>query len=132
MRSFVFTPLLFSLTFGADISQADQNDAVATRAVLLNSVQGHISPQNPQAVRFEIVEGAAAGCIANGHAFLNPKRLRYEYTLEPVNCIKDGREVHVGSVVRGQHMVKGTMANSGIGRAYLITNKGVTVTLTDQ
>jgi hypothetical protein len=132
MRLFVSTPLLLSLTLGAGISQAAQTDPAPTRAVLLTSVQGHISQQTPQAVRFEIVQGPAAGCIAKGHAFLNDKRMRYEYALEPVNCIKDGHEVHVGSVVRGQHLIKGTMANSGMGRSTLITNKGVTVTLTDQ
>lgn len=127
MRLIPFTPLLLGLLFSAIVHAAEPH-----RAVLLNSVQGHISPQNPQAVRFEITQGPAAGCTAHGHAFLNPKRLRYEYTLAPVHCTKNGRQVPVGSVVRGQHMVKGTMANSGMGRSVLITNKGVSVSLTDQ
>lgn len=104
----------------------------ATRAVLLTPVKGAIPVSTPQPVKLEIVQGPAKGCTAEGTAFLNQKRLRYEYDLMPVNCIKNGQRIRVGQVVRGQHNIKGTMANSGMGRDYLISNKGVTVTLAHQ
>lgn len=103
-----------------------------TRAELLNAVQGDINQSSPQPVRLIITQGPATGCEVTGTAFLNKQRQRYEYTLNPTNCIKNGQPIHVGTVVRGQHNIKGTMANSGMGRDYFVTNKGVTVTLTDQ
>ncbi|MDX1347955.1 MAG: hypothetical protein R3189_06880 [Thiomicrorhabdus chilensis] len=116
--------LTFSLSFPAY--------AEPTRAILLTPVQGAIPASNPQTVKLEIVQGEAKGCTAQGTAFLNPKRLRYEYDLMPINCVKNGQRIPVGQVVRGQHNIKGTMANSGMGRDYLISNKGVTVTLAHQ
>jgi len=101
-----------------------------TRAVLLNSVQGNHSQDTPIPVSLLITQGKAKGCIAKGKAYLNKQRLRYEYQLEPIHCIKDGQPVEVGQVVRGQHNIMGTMANSGMGRNYLISNKGVSVSLT--
>lgn len=117
-----------TLTLGLSFSV----HAESTRAVLITPVQGAIPASNPQTVKFEIVQGPAKGCTAQGTAFLNPKRLRYEYDLMPINCIKHGQKIRVGQVVRGQHNIKGTMANSGMGRDYLISNKGVTVTLAHQ
>ncbi|MDX1352264.1 MAG: hypothetical protein R3254_04575, partial [Thiomicrorhabdus sp.] len=76
--------------------------------------------------------GKAKGCKAHGTAHLNHQRLRYEFKLQPIVCIKQGQAIPVGTVVRGQHNIEGTMANSGLGRDYLVSNKGVTVTLTDQ
>ncbi|WP_237261757.1 hypothetical protein [Thiomicrorhabdus immobilis] len=102
-----------------------------TRAILLNSIQGPISQTSSTPVKLLITQGNAKGCVAQGVAFLNPKRLRYEFNLEPVNCVKNGHKIPVGTVVRGQHNIKGTMANSGMGRKYLISNKGVTVTLAE-
>ncbi|MDG6778637.1 hypothetical protein QCB44_07960 [Thiomicrorhabdus sp. zzn3] len=99
------------------------------RAILLTPVVGQPTPASPQPVRFEIIQGQAKGCLAYGNAYLNNQRKRYEYKLKPVNCVKNGQTVTVGQVVRGQHNIKGTMANSGMGRSYLISNKGVTVTL---
>jgi len=106
--------------------------AEQTRAILLTPVQGQPTQANPYPVNLMIVNGQAKGCKAHGTAHLNNQRLRYEYNLQPVNCIKQGHVIPVGTVVRGQHNIKGTMANSGLGRDYLITNKGVTVTLTDE
>ncbi len=103
-----------------------------TRAILLNSINGEITQTQPQPVKLLIVKGPAKGCLAEGTAFLNFTRLRYEFNLAPINCVKNGKKIVVGTVVRGQHNIKGTMANSGMGRSYLISNKGVTVTLAFQ
>ncbi|MDG6774356.1 hypothetical protein QCB45_08425 [Thiomicrorhabdus sp. ZW0627] len=118
----IFTALIATATLPA---YADQ----ATRAVLLNPVVGEISPSNPQKVSLMVTEGQAEGCIFEADAFLNQRRLRYEYNLTSTECVKNGQTIPVGHVVRGQHNIKGTMANSGMGRDYLITNKGVSVTL---
>ncbi|WP_373019589.1 hypothetical protein [Thiomicrorhabdus sp.] len=96
-----------------------------TRAILLNAVQG----DKPQKVSMRVTQGQAKGCILEANAFLNKQRLRYEYDLSSSQCVKDGQVIPVGRVVRGQHNIKGTMANSGMGRDYLISNKGVNVTL---
>ncbi len=103
-----------------------------TRAMLLNPIQGEVTQTQPQPIKLMIVAGQAKGCTAEGTAVINPKRLRYEFELAPINCIKNGERIAVGQVVRGQHNIKGTMANSGMGRKYLISNQGVTVTLAYQ
>ncbi|MEA3405846.1 MAG: hypothetical protein U9R28_08920 [Pseudomonadota bacterium] len=100
-----------------------------TRAVLLNSIQGAINQTQPQPVKLLITQGQAKGCKASGTAFLNKQRMRYEFTLAPINCIKNGQKIPVGTIVRGQHNIKGTMANSGMGRKFFISNKGVAVSL---
>ncbi len=110
---------------------ASVHAAEPTRAVLLTPIQGSFSKTAPADVKLLVTEGQAKGCIIQGTAYLNKKRLRYEYQLAPVNCIKNGQKIDVGQVVRGQHNIKGTMANSGMGRDYLSSNKGVTVTLAD-
>ena len=99
------------------------------RAILLNSIQGAHSQAQPADVKLLITSGEAKGCTVQGQAYLNRKRLRYEFNLAPIECIKDGQKIRVGQIVRGQHNIKGTMANSGMGRNYLVTNKGVAVTL---
>ena len=76
-----------------------------TRAVLLNAVQGPHSQDAPLPVSLLITQGKAKGCIAKGTAYLNKQRLRYEYQLEPIHCVKDGQPVKVGQVVRGQHTI---------------------------
>jgi len=103
--------------------------AEQTRAVLLTPIKGQPTQAKPYPVKLMIINGQAKGCEAVGKAHLNVQRLRYEYQLQPVICIKQGKAISVGTVVRGQHNIKGTMANSGMGRDYLISNKGVTVTL---
>ena len=108
------------------------NASNSTQAVLLNALQGSVTLTQPQPIRLLIISGPAEGCIAEGSAVLNPIRLRYEFTLQPINCVKNGQQILVGQVVRGQHNINGTMANAGMGRSYLISNKGVTVTLTFQ
>ena len=100
------------------------------RAILLTSIEGSYTVANPKPVKLLITTGAAKDCIAEGNAYLNKKRLRYEFNLAPINCIKNGQIIPVGNIVRGQHNIKGTMANSGMGRDYLVSNKGVTVSLT--
>lgn len=126
LSSVVMTALLY-----APWSVQAQTDQTH-RAVLLNAIYGKVSQSDPQKVRLLITQGPAKGCIVRGSAYLNPRRLRYEYDLKPVKCIKNGHSIVVGTVVRGQHNIKGTMANSGMGRDYLISNKGVTVTLSNQ
>ena len=124
----------FCLTLGAVTSPAqasEQTTQSINRAVLLNSIQGDINQSNPQPVHLLITQGQAKGCKANGLAFLNKKRKRYEFKLAPIHCIKNGHPIPVGNIVRGQHNIKGTMANSGMGRAYFVTNKGVTVSLSE-
>lgn len=117
---------LFVICLGmASVSQAEP---AVNRAILLNNLIG----EQPQTIRLLIVEGPAQGCQAQGRAVLNKKRLRYEYNLEPIVCAPQGLPIHVGQVVRGQHNILGTMANSGMGRKVFSTNKGVTVTLTTQ
>ncbi len=111
---------------------ASSNASNSTQAILLNALQGSVTLTQPQPIRLLIISGPAEGCIAEGSAVLNPIRLRYEFTLQPINCVKNGQQILVGQVVRGQHNIKGTMANAGMGRSYLISNKGVTVTLTFQ
>jgi len=103
-----------------------------TRAVLLNNIQGDINQANPHAVNLLITQGQAKGCKANGTAFLNKQRMRYEFTLAPITCVKNGQNIPVGTVVRGQHNIKGTMANSGMGRNFFSSNKGVAVSLSFQ
>ncbi|WP_321325828.1 hypothetical protein [Thiomicrorhabdus sp.] len=114
-------------SFSTNSSAAEQ-----TRAILMTQIQGQPTQSNPYPVELKIVQGPAKGCKVYGTAHLNAKRLRYEYKLQPVNCIKNGHAVSVGTVVRGQHNIKGTMANSGLGRDYLVSNKGVTVTLSNE
>ncbi|MGM0541538.1 MAG: hypothetical protein ACQEQR_03760 [Pseudomonadota bacterium] len=128
LRTVSLTLLGFALFSTTLSSQASEE----TRAKLLNSIYGEITKDQPQAVKLLIVKGPAKGCVVEGTAFLNFKRLRYEFNLAPINCIKNGEKINVGTVVRGQHNVEGTMANSGMGRSYLISNKGVTVTLAHQ
>ena len=98
------------------------------RAILLNPIIG----DQAQTVKLLITEGSAKDCQAQGIVTLNKKRLRYEFALEPINCIKNGQSIKVGQVVRGQHNILGTMANSGMGRKFLVSNKGVTVTLAQE
>jgi len=103
-----------------------------TRAILMTPIQGQPTQDNPSPVELIITTGEAKGCKAQGTAYLNHQRLRYEFKLQPIHCIKHGQVISVGTVVRGQHNIKGTMANSGLGRDYLASNKGVTVTLANQ
>ena len=124
----LFTLSLTAITLlsSATLSYAEETQ---TRAILLNPVIGAIPASQPQAVKLLIVSGEAKGCIATGGAYLSSERQRHEFILNPINCIKNGKKINVGQVVRGQHNIKGTMANSGMGRSYLVSNKGVTVTL---
>ena len=114
--------------FGVSLTShaAEQNN----HAILLTTIEGSYTPANPKPIKLLITTGSAKGCIAKGNAYLNKKRLRYEFNLVPINCIKNGQKISVGNIVRGQHNIKGTMANSGMGRDYLVSNKGVTVSLT--
>lgn len=114
--------------FGLSLSTfaSEQNN----RAILLTAIEGSYTVANPKPVKLLITTGAAKGCLAEGNAYLNKKRLRYEFNLAPINCIKNGQKISVGNIVRGQHNIKGTMANSGMGRDYLVSNKGVIVSLT--
>lgn len=125
-RLALFTLSLTAITLlsSATLSYAEETQ---TRAILLNSVIGAIPASQPQAVKLLIVSGEAKGCIATGGAYLSSQR--HEFILNPINCIKNGKKINVGQVVRGQHNIKGTMANSGMERSYLVSNKGVTVTL---
>lgn len=129
LRTISLTLLSIAL-FSAALSSLATEET--TRAILLNSINGKITQAQPQPVKLLIVKGPATGCLAEGSAFLNTKRLRHEFNLAPINCVINGKKIVVGTVVRGQHNIKGTMANSGMGRSYLISNKGVTVTLAFQ
>ena len=131
-HTFSVSFLCLTLGFTSLASQAAPNTQPPTRAILLNPIQGDINQAEPQAVNLLITEGQAKGCKAEGSAYLNKQRKRYEYNLAPIHCIKNGQVIPVGQVVRGQHNIKGTMANSGMGRTFFVTNKGVTVTLTNQ
>ncbi|MDX1795531.1 MAG: hypothetical protein R3219_02295 [Hydrogenovibrio sp.] len=106
------------------------SQAAETRAILLNPVMGDIPQSAPKPVRLKVLNGEAKGCIIQGNAFLNKKRFRYEYQLHPASCVKNGRIISVGQVVRGQHHLVGTMANSGLGRDYYLSKKGLKVSLT--
>lgn len=99
------------------------------RAMLLTPVSGEISSSQPQPVQLKVLTGEAKGCVLNGSAVLNRKRLRYEYDLPNNLCEIAGRNIQVGHIVRGQHNIKGTMANSGMGRDYLLSKKGLEVNL---
>jgi hypothetical protein len=122
--------LLSLLLLSAPFTAFSQTDS--TRAILLTPIMGEVSPQQPQKVRLEITQGAAKGCQVEGTAHLNKRRMRYEFNLNPAHCVKNGKTIPVGHVVRGQHNIKGTMANSGMGRDYLVSRKGVEVTLADR
>ncbi|QCU90967.1 hypothetical protein [Thiomicrorhabdus sediminis] len=120
----------FGLLFNPAVSYA-QNDskAVNARAILLNPVIGKIHPDQPKTVNFRVLTGPAKNCILSAKAHLDPHRLRHIYQLSNNICQIDGQNILLGGVVRGQHNIVGTMANSGMGRRYLISNKGVEVTL---
>lgn len=106
--------------------------AEETRAIFLNGLYGDATPQNPLPVKLEVINGKAKGCIIEGEAVLNKRHRRYEYTLQPPQCVHQGQKVAVGTLVRGQHNIPGTMANSGMGRGYWFSNKGLIVTLSEQ
>ena len=132
LKRHTFSVSFFCLTLGFASFSAHAAPNSPTRAILLNAIQGDINQAHPQTVNLLITEGQAKGCQVQGYAFLNKQRKRYEYKLAPINCVKNGQPIKVGQVVRGQHNIKGTMANSGMGRTFFVTNKGVTVTLANQ
>jgi hypothetical protein len=121
----------YGLVFGVlgmpGLAQADE-----TKAIFLNGLYGDATPQNPLPVKLEVINGKAKGCIIEGQAVLNKRHRRYEYTLQPPQCVHQGQKVAVGTLVRGQHNIPGTMANSGMGRGYWFSNKGLIVTLSEQ
>ena len=125
-RTITLSLLSISLLSTSLISHA--NERLPTRAILLNAVQG----AEPQPVKLLVIQGEAKGCVIEGTASYNKKRYCHEYDLGTVHCEINGHKIPVGHVVRGQHNIKGTLANSGMGRDYLITNKGVTVTLANE
>ena len=106
--------------------------ASGVEAIFLNGLYGNATPENPSPVKLKVISGKAKGCIIQGKAILNKSHRRYEYTLETPHCFYQGKAVPVGTVVRGQHNIQGTMANSGMGRGYWFSNKGLIVTLSDQ
>lgn len=107
-------------------------EAEETRAIFLNGLYGDATSQNPLSVKLEVINGKAKGCIIEGTAVLNKRHRRYEYTLQTPQCQYEGQTVPVGTLVRGQHNIPGTMANSGMGRGYWFSNKGLIVTLSEQ
>lgn len=119
--------VVFSLLGGWVSVQASD-----TEAIFLNGLYGEATQQNPLPVRLKVISGKAKGCIIEGQAVLNKNHRRYEYTLQTPQCFHQGEAVPVGTVVRGQHNIPGTMANSGMGRGYWFSNKGLIVTLSDQ
>lgn len=126
----LITALLIQMMIILPGTAFSKEDSV--NAKLLNPVSGNVSPDHPQPVKLLITNGPAKGCVLSATAVLNRKRLRYEYHLPNPQCQIDGQMVKVGHVVRGQHQIKGTMANSGMGRDYLLSKKGLEVTLAYQ
>lgn len=104
-------------------------DPISARAVLLNAVYGEVPISQPQSVRLKVISGPAKGCVLQASAYLNKPHRRYEFHVPNNVCEVNQQVIEVGQVVRGQHAIKGAMANSGMGRDYLIANKGLTVTL---
>lgn len=119
--------IMFSL-FGVGFSV----QAADTEAIFLNGLYGEATQQNPLPVKLKVISGKAKGCIIEGKAILNKNHRRYEYSLQTPQCFHQGEAVPVGTVLRGQHNIPGTMANSGMGRGYWFSNKGLIVTLSDQ
>ncbi len=125
-RTMILNLLSISLLSTPLISHA--NEPLPTRAILLNAVYG----TETQPVKLLVIQGEAKGCVIEGTASYNKSRFCHEYDLGTIHCEKDGHNIPVGNVVRGQLNITGTLANSGMGRDYLITNKGVTVTLANE
>lgn len=117
--------ILLSLPFAAS------SEPLPVRAIMLNALYGDIPRHQPQPVQLKVIEGQAKGCLIKGTAYLNKPRRRYEYTLTPPHCRSAGQNVPIGLVVRGQHNIIGTMANSGMGRPTSFSNKGLIVTLSE-
>lgn len=106
--------------------------ASETEAIFMNGLYGEATQHKPLPVKLKVISGKAKGCIIQGKAVLNKQHRRYEYSLQTPHCLYQGKEVPVGTVVRGQHNIPGTMANSGMGRGYWFSNKGLIVTLSHQ
>ncbi|MEA1987619.1 MAG: hypothetical protein U9N57_00260 [Pseudomonadota bacterium] len=51
------------------------------RVVLLNAIEGSYTPSNPKPVKLLITPVTAKDRIAEGNAFPNKKRLRYEFNI---------------------------------------------------
>jgi len=119
--------VVFSFFGGVLSAQASD-----TEVIFMTGLYGEATKSNPLPVQLKVISGKAKGCIIEGQAVLNKQHRRYEYTLKTPQCFHQGEAIPVGTVLRGQHNIPGTMANSGMGRGYWFSNKGLIVTLSEQ